>query len=244
MPPALETFDRKDIMTEFASQVPLREERVLLHELNHRITNEFASAISVVSLAAAASGKDEVKLALTGVTKLLHHYADVHRALQMPEHDTHVDAAVYLRKLCLSISRSKLDHTKINLVLAACPLPLQSDRCWRLGMIVHELITNAARHAFAGGNGAIRVELLRAGSLAECWVLDNGSARARVQPGHGLKIVDELVKGLGGRFVQKFGTGGSASILVFPYAGEPQKTAETRTRRGLARASEQTAGCV
>jgi two-component sensor histidine kinase len=207
---------------EFASQVPFREERVLLHELNHRINNEFASAISVVSLAAAASGSDEVKLALTGVTELLHHYADVHRALEMPEHDARVDAAAYLRKLCLSISRSKLNHGKINLVLAACPLPMESDRCWRLGMIVHELITNAARHAFAGGNGEIRVELLHAGSLAECWVVDNGTARATAQSGRGLKIVHELSKGLGGRFVQKFGTAGSASILVFPYSGEPQ----------------------
>jgi two-component sensor histidine kinase len=112
---------------------------------------------------------------------------------------------------------------KINLVLAACPLPLQSDQCWRLGMIVHELITNATRHAFAGGNGEIRVQLLRAGSLAECWVLDNGSARAAVRPGRGLNIVHELSKGLGGRFVQKFGPEGSASILVFPYSGEPQK---------------------
>ena len=129
----------------------------------------------------------------------------------MPEHDSRVDAAVYLRKLCLSISRSKLDRMKINLVLSACPLPLQSDQCWRLGMIVHELITNAARHAFAGGNGEIRVELSRTGSLAECWVLDNGSARANVQPGRGLKIVDELTKDLGGRFVQKFGPSGTES---------------------------------
>lgn len=229
---------------EFASQVPFREERVLLHELNHRINKEFASAISVVSLPAARSGNDGVKLALMGVTELLHHYAHVHRALQMPEHDARVDAAAYLRKLCLSISRSKLDHGKINLVLAACPLPMESDRCWRLGMIVHELITNAARHAFSGGNGEIRVELLHAGSLAECWVVDNGSARATVPPGRGLNIVHELSKGLGGRFVQKFGTAGSASILVFPYSSEPQKTAETETRQRMAHVSEQTAGSV
>jgi two-component sensor histidine kinase len=205
------------------TELPFREERVLLHELNHRIINEFASAISVLSLAAARSSNDEVKLALTGVTELLHHYADVHHALQMPEHDARIDAAAYLRKLCLSISRSKLDHRGINLVLVACPLPMESDRCWRLGMIVHELITNAARHAFGSGNGEIRVELLRAGSLAECWVTDSGSARATAQPGRGLNIVHELSKGLGGRFVQKFGTGASSSILVFPYSGEPQK---------------------
>jgi two-component sensor histidine kinase len=40
-------------MREFASQALFREERVLLHELNHRINNEFASAISIVSRATA-----------------------------------------------------------------------------------------------------------------------------------------------------------------------------------------------
>ena len=41
------------------------EERMLLHELNHRINNEFAAAISVVSFAARRSNNDEVKAALS-----------------------------------------------------------------------------------------------------------------------------------------------------------------------------------
>ena len=57
----------------------------------------------------------------------------LNNALQMPEHDTCIDAAAYVRRLCLSISRSTLDHMQIDRVLAACLLPLQSDRCWRLG---------------------------------------------------------------------------------------------------------------
>lgn len=39
---------------------------------------------------------------------MLHRYADVHRALQMPERDTLVDATAYLNQLCFSVSRSKL----------------------------------------------------------------------------------------------------------------------------------------
>jgi len=38
-------------MMEFASQRTVLQEQMLLHELNHRINNEFAAAISVVSLA-------------------------------------------------------------------------------------------------------------------------------------------------------------------------------------------------
>jgi two-component sensor histidine kinase len=85
-----------------------------------------------------------------------------------------IDAANYLRQLCLSISRPKLDHLEMRLVLAACPLLLRSDRCWRWGMIVCGLITNAARHAFSDGKREIRVELLRGGSYVIYKLQDNG----------------------------------------------------------------------
>ncbi len=206
------------IMTHSVSQGICLEEQVLLHELDHRIVNEFASVISAVSLAARGTSSDEAKGALSAVAKLLHHYADVHRALQMPTQGTLVDAAAYLRELCLSISRSKLESGEIRLVLAAQPLQLESDRCWRLGMIVHELISNASRHAFACGKGSIRIELARAGAFVECRVLDDGSAAANVQQGRGLKIVDELTTGLGGRFEHSFGSRGSMFVIAFPYS--------------------------
>jgi two-component sensor histidine kinase len=213
------------IMTTIPSQLPFPQAQLLLHELNHRIGNEFCCAVSVVSLAAARSNNKEVKAALTDVAELLHHYAEAHHALQIPEHGIRTDAAAYLRKLCLSIRRSKLNHMKIDLVLAARRLWLPSDRCWLLGMIVYELITNAARHASAGGNGLIRVELLRTGALVECRVLDNGSGPVSFRPGRGLKIVYELAKALDGRFDQRFASGGSTSILVFPSSNEPHVAA-------------------
>ena len=206
-------------MTEIAF-TPAIPEQALLQELNHRISNEFQSALSLVSLTAARSRSQEVKDALSGVTVLLHHYAEVHRALQVPHGRDRVDAAEYLRKLCLSIRRSKLERAQVHLVLAAPPLVLQSAECWLLGLIVYELITNAVRHAFHGRNGEIRVELLRAGAFVHCQVMDNGSAPADVQWGHGLRIIEELVKALDGRFDQRFGTAGSTSILVFPHSQE------------------------
>ncbi len=210
-------------MTEVALQREINLERILLHELIHRINNEFSSLIGAVSRTAARSVNHEVKVALAHIIELLCHYAELHRALQMPERDTHIDAAAYLENLCLSISRSKLDGVKVDLVLTASPLQLPSERCWQLGMMVYELVTNAARHAFGTGKGEIRVELSRAGKLVECTVVDNGSAPKNVQRGRGLKIVDELVKGLDGRLDQRFGQRGSFSILTFPYGGEPHQ---------------------
>lgn len=217
-------------MTEFplAPEVPM--ERVLLHELIHRINNEFSSLIGAVSRTAARSVNHDVKVALAHIIELLSHYAELHRALQMPANNAYIDASAYLENLCLSISRSKLIGMRIDLVLTASPLRLPSERCWRLGMIVYELVTNAARHGFGNGNGQIRVELSRAGKFIECRVVDDGSAPANVQQGRGLKIVDELVKGLDGRLDQRIGQGGSLSILTLPYKGEPQQAGhEERT---------------
>jgi two-component sensor histidine kinase len=208
-------------MTEAALKPEITLERILLHELIHRINNEFSSLIGAVSRTAARSANHEVKVALAHTIELLSHYAELHRALQMPERDTQIDAAAYLENLCLSISRSKLDGMKIALVLTTSPLWLPSERCWRLGMMVYELVTNAARHAFGNGKGEIRVELSRAGKLVECRVVDNGSAPTTVRRGRGLRIVDELVEGLDGRLDQRFGPRGSFSILTFPYGGEP-----------------------
>ena len=226
-----EFLDQEVVMMEFASQRQLPPEQILLHELNHRVNNELAAAISVVSLRAARSGNDEVKAALSGVAELLHRYADVHHALQMPEHDAEVDAEAYLRQLCFSISRSYLDQRKIKLVLAIEPLRLEADRCWCLGMIVYELIINSARHAFSGGEGEIRVELSRASAFVRCSVTDNGTAAAEVAPGRGLKIINELSQSLGGHFVQHFGPRGAVSILVFPDESVPRVLAG-RPRQG------------
>ena len=226
-------------MTEFALKREIPVERILLHELIHRTNNEFASVIGAVSRAAARSRNQEVKVTLARIIEQLSNYAAVHHALQMPDHDKYIDAAAYLDDLCLSISRSKLDGMKIDLLVAASPLRLPSMQCWRLGMIVFELITNSARHAFGNGSGQVRVELSRVRKVVECMVTDNGSAPANVRRGRGLTIVDELVKGLDGCLNQKFGYTGSVSVLTFPYIGEPQRRRgpEERDCAGVAKAT-------
>jgi two-component sensor histidine kinase len=216
-------------MIESEPELPFPEEAVLLRELNHRINNEYAFVIAIVTRVAAVSGNTEVKAALARISGLLYKAVDVHRTLERPQHDVNVDGAAYLRKLCTSISRSRLDHMKITMVLAASPLQLPSDHCWLLGMIVYELITNSARHAFTNGSGEIRVELFRTGPFVECRVLDNGSVPAAVQPGRGLSVVNELARTLAGRLEHQFGTGGTRSILSFPWRPERQRTAHERT---------------
>ena len=120
-------------MTNLALAPSALDALTVVRELNHRINNDFASAINIVAVGAMLADDSEVKAALSKVVELLHQYADVHRALAIPQRGMLTDAAEYLRRLGVAISRSRLDRINIRLVLAADPLLLEADRCWRLG---------------------------------------------------------------------------------------------------------------
>ncbi|WP_024506512.1 histidine kinase dimerization/phosphoacceptor domain -containing protein [Bradyrhizobium sp. ARR65] len=113
-----------------SSEPVVHSERLLLRELSHRINNEFAFAISSLSLAAARCKSSEAKLALGAVQDRLQSFARVHRSLQMPDYSTTIDASAYLHKLCQAISHSKLESKGIELTLSLCPLRMSSERCW------------------------------------------------------------------------------------------------------------------
>jgi two-component sensor histidine kinase len=202
------------------SKQPCSDERLMLDELTHRINNEFAAAIGIVSVATALSTTDESRAALSRVLFRLESLARVHSALQIPDHDTRIDACAYLRQLCEAIVRSQLDYRGIQLILVEHPLPMNSVRCWKLGMILAELISNSVRHAFGAGTsgGVIRVEVQSRGPLVECRIQDNGSAAAKIQPGRGLGIVAALARRLDGNIDHQFGTTGSVSTVTFPLA--------------------------
>jgi two-component sensor histidine kinase len=192
------------------------EEPLLVEELTHRMNNEFAAAIAVVSLAAARSPNGEVKSALAAVEARLNSYVQVNRCLQIPSQDTVIDASAHLRQLCQSISRSRLDCRGIELQFVGRPLEMNSERCWRLSMIISELITNAARHAFGDGGGKIRIELFQRGPFVRCRVADDGTAPEKIRPGRGSAIVEGLIASLEGTINQHFGPGGAVSDVIFP----------------------------
>jgi two-component sensor histidine kinase len=148
----------------------------------------------------------EVKAALAVSIDRLRNYASVHRALEMPAHNTETDASAHLRQLCRSISRSKLGDKGIRLVFVERPLRMRSDQCWRLGLIVFELITN---------------------SLVEYRVADNGCGTSGARPGRGLKIVATLAEALGGRIEHFSGAEGTMAVLIFPRCAQAGTTPQS-----------------
>jgi two-component sensor histidine kinase len=192
------------------------DELTLVRELTYRINTQLASAIDMVTAAAVRADTLEAKVALGDVAERLHEQANVHRVLTIPDGNALVDAAEYLRSLCLATTRSCLEPIGVHLSFQADTLPLEPERCWRLGMAVHELVMNAARHAcFDGRAGEIKIKLLLAHPVVTCIIADNGTLSTRLKPARGLGLVRDLSKSLGGRLDYCFGSEHSSLLLVF-----------------------------
>src|SRR6266478_6445887 len=215
-------------MTKHIVQLPNPDGSLLLRELNHRIKNELTSAIYTVSAKAVQSDSVAVKAALLDVVSVLHQWADVHRALRMPEQGRLTDAARYLQQLSFAMTKYRLDCLAIRVLFSADDLRLEGERCWKLGLIVSELLTNVARHVqFDVRHPELRVKLMLAGNVVKCGVSDNGSAPEPIRRGRGLTIVGELASSLGGRVHTSCAAEGYSFLLTFPLTEAEQRAAST-----------------
>src|ERR1700721_573639 len=96
-------------MTKHIVQLPKPDGSLLLRELNHRVGNDLTSAICTVSAQAMQSDNIAVKTALLGVVDLLHHCADVHRALHMPDQKRLTDPAAHPQGFVFPVRTHQLD---------------------------------------------------------------------------------------------------------------------------------------
>ena len=145
----------------------------------------------------------------------------------MPLENKWIDATACLRELCQLISRAKLQRNGIQLIFVEHPVWLTTIQCWKLSMIISELITNSCRHAFGDKGGSIRVELKKRGSRAECSVADDGTNSELVRSGHGTKIVQQLALALDGGIDLRFGREGAIATVSFQIARPVQSRQRT-----------------
>ena len=204
----------------------------LLRELNPRINNQLAAAINLISIEAVRAEGPEAKAMLSRVVELLHGYTEVHRALRMPEPETLIDSGVYVRRLCSALTGALLDRLNIQLTFRGESLPLQPERCWRLGLVVNELVTNVIKHArFEGRAGEITIKLAQREGVVNCVVTDNGSAFPCGRQGQGLRIIRDLAKGLGGRIEHGLGADFRSVVLSFLLSERERKANGARASR-------------
>jgi two-component sensor histidine kinase len=188
----------------------------LLEEISHRVMNEYAAAIGDLSLAASRSASAQARSTLTHAAERLRTHADAHRALLAPADEGLVDVAAYLGRLCASMTNALLADREIRLMAEIDEVWLDSGRCWRIGLVVAELIRNAVRHGLAGRSGRIHLMLTKRPGRISCVVSDNGAGEPHCNQGRGRRLVEMLAAELGGTARWRFTPTGCVAGLEFP----------------------------
>lgn len=189
----------------------------LVEEINHRVINEYAEAIAMLSIAAARAG-GSVRDTLRGVADRLRDHAEAHRALSAPAIDTAVNLADHIAAICGAYTRATLSDRNIHLILKADDIWVPADRGWRFGLIVAELLRNAARHGLKGKPGLIDVRITDEGSHILCLISDSGRSEIDSAPGRGQRLVRSLVQEIGGAVRWSFTRRGNFAVVHFPAA--------------------------
>jgi len=192
----------------------------LFHELNHRVKNNLSIASSILELQARTSPAD-VRDHLRKAVDRLHSIADLHTALYQQESTETADLRPYLQDLCERLSRALFEDGGVKLIAECQPVDVLVEQAVSLGLIVNELVTNAAKHAFPnGGRGEIRVSLSNFDDTLHLRVSDTGRGlppldKAPRDGALGLRLVRSLADGLGGDLQVEAGRG-AAFHLRFP----------------------------
>jgi two-component sensor histidine kinase len=175
--------------------------RLVSREANHRFLNTLTALQGLLRADFGDFGDLAVREAVSTFSSRIQAFASLLRTLGEGAGDEAgaMDASAYLARLCQELCRAHLAPRGLHCEFRSDPATLSRETCQNLGLIVVELVTNAAKHAFRGRvAGRVSVSLLRAEGGWICRVADNGRGFDGDGKGDGLKLVHGLAAALDG----------------------------------------------
>lgn len=179
----------------------LADRDLFLEEFDHRVKNNFTLVASLLDMQRRRA-EGETAEALSAALARVESIARAHRHLYRGGTTSpgEVDMAAYLNELCSALSEALFLRGAITLDCRSDHAAIPRDRAVSIGLVVNELVTNAAKHAFAGRDaGRIEVCFEAASPGWRLVVSDNGNGMQA-----GAKPRSSKDGGLGHRLVEAF----------------------------------------
>ena len=207
--------------TEEMRQAKNRAE-LLMQEITHRVANSLAMVSSLVRLQANTISDAAMKAVLAETQARIHAVAMVHRQLYSSGNVLEVAVDDYLRSVLDQFQSAMGDANRITLSYQLEQLSLKTDASINLGVIAAEWVMNAAKYAYPGRAGEVRVTLTRlTNGKAVLVVEDDGVGRGDGQPkgtGLGTRIVTAMARSLDGSVEYRDRSPGLSAQLTFAVA--------------------------
>ena len=182
----------------------LEQQKTLLREMRHRISNSLQIIASILLLKAGSVSSEETKNELRAAHQRVMSVAAVQGHLSASEGIEQIEMGPYLTKLSAGLASSMVapkQHIDITVVASEGTLP--TSHAVSIGLIVTELIMNAIKYAFpkARASARIRVTFEKAKSDWKLTVSDNGVGRVHNEAsepstGLGTALIGALAKQL------------------------------------------------
>lgn len=190
-----------------------------IDEITHRTLNEYTAILALVRRASAVVLDETSGQVLEDVAFRIHAAAASLRALRPPREGHVRDLDRELETLCTALTSSLLLPRGITLTLSSDPVTISAYRCWQILLVISELITNCARHAFqCTDRGSVTVRVCVQSEAVHCAIIDDGTFRRDAAPGRGTGIVNGLVGDLGGSITRYFSEAGTTVSFTVPLA--------------------------
>jgi two-component sensor histidine kinase len=134
---------------EQALNAALEHQKVLMKEINHRVKNSLQLVASMLTLQAGVRPElgQPLKEASSRIMAIGRAHDSLYRSTQVEK----IELADYLSNICRDLEKAA-PNCKVGFE-ASSPLFLNTDRALSLALVVTELVTNAAKHAYPEGEG-------------------------------------------------------------------------------------------
>lgn len=169
---------------------------MLGREIDHRVMNSLQFVVTMLNMQAEKIGHADAAKQLDIAARRILNIARVHRHFYLDETIETTCALAYLQRLCADFDEV-LDNCSI--AVQGTPVTLPTPKVMPLGIIVNELITNAAK------NGARTIDVTVGGDASRfnLSVRDDGHGLPSgfafgTNPGMGMRLIDMLVRQLNG----------------------------------------------
>ena len=193
---------------------------ILRHEVDHRVKNSLASLLAMIRLEQRTNASTAASRALEVVSRYIEVTAAVHEAMYHPQSDGGMSLKFLLEQLGALIQN--MLPAQITLQFDVEDARIADAAASKIAIIVNEIITNAAKHAFPDGRAG-QISFVGRVNAEAGYVLtahDNGlgDAGAAVRPSSGIgrRIMNGAAAQISGRLVQDSPAQGMGWQLTFP----------------------------
>lgn len=217
---ARDISERKE--TEEALKRQISEKSILLRESIHRVKNDIATIVGLLSMQAQSAASPEAASALKEAVARVSGMGELYAKMLLSETHSEIRIDSYLNDIVESVVSLSSISIPVTFEKQFDAFSMDSKRLFYLGLMVNELLTNTIKYAFEGmTSGHVCITAQNSDGLVTLRVTDNGTGlppqfNAHISGGFGLELVRMLVEQLSGRFelVSQNGTWAAISFQL------------------------------